>query len=106
MQERRWLLAAVVVASGELAASCAANFAAAWPVVAVAAALVAFFGFGSGVRGWLYVCLFLAGAALFFHASVPRERALQMSPWLRGRDERLMPRRPSPRSSGATTRTG
>ena len=96
MQERRWLLAAVVVASGELAASCAANFAAAWPVVAVAAALVAFFGFGSGVRGWHHACLFLVGAALFFHASVPRERALQMCPWLRGREGRLTSRRTSP----------
>ena len=96
MQERRWLLAAVVVASGELAASRAANFAEAWPVVAVAAALVALFGFGAGARGWHHVCLFLAGAALFFHAAVPRERALQMSPWLRGREHRLVARRPSP----------
>lgn len=97
MREHRWLLAAAAVAFGEFAASRASNFAAAWPVAAVAAALVALFGFGAGMRGWRHVCLFLVGAALFFHASVERERALQMSPWLRGRAERRMPGRPSGR---------
>ena len=48
MHERRWLLVAVAVASGELAASCAPNFAAAWPVAAAATALAARCGFGLG----------------------------------------------------------
>ena len=96
MREHRWLLAAAAVAFGEFAASRASNFAAAWPVAAVAAALVALFGFGAGMRGWRHVCLFLVGAALFFHASVERERALQMSPWLRGRAERRMEERATP----------
>ena len=95
MREHRWLLAAAAVAFGEFAASRASNFAAAWPVAAVAAALVALFGFGVGVRGWRHACLFLVGAAFFLHASVERERTLQMCPWLRGRVERRMPCRRS-----------
>lgn len=97
MHERRWLLVAVAVASGELAASCAPNFAAAWPVAAAATALAALFGFGLGIRGWHLVSLFLAGAALFLHASVPRERTLQMNPWLRAVRERRSAARSFPR---------
>ncbi|MBR3221099.1 MAG: ComEC/Rec2 family competence protein [Kiritimatiellae bacterium] len=88
MPEKRWLLVAATVAAGELAASCASNFAEAWPAVAVAATLVALFGYGAAVRGWHFAFLFLAGAALFLHASVERERCFQLNPWLRARSER------------------
>ena len=97
MSEGRWLLASVSVAAGELAASCVSSCAEAWPVAAFAAALCALFGYGAEVRGWRFVCLFLAGASLFLHASVERERRLQMCPWLRSRVERRAPGRISAR---------
>ena len=79
MPEKRWLLVAATMAAGELVASCVSNFAEAWPVVAVAAALVALFGYGTEVRGWRFAFLFLAGSALFLHASVERELHFQLN---------------------------
>ena len=57
-------------------------------MVAAVIPLVALFGFGAGARGWHLACLFLAGAALYLHASVGPERALRGRPWMRGRLER------------------
>ncbi|MBR2837197.1 MAG: ComEC/Rec2 family competence protein [Kiritimatiellae bacterium] len=88
MSENKWMLAAAAAAAGELAASCVSCYAEAWPVAAFAAVLSALFGYGAALRGWRFACLFLAGAALFLHASVERERGLQMCPWLRNRVER------------------
>ncbi|MBQ3287953.1 MAG: ComEC/Rec2 family competence protein [Kiritimatiellae bacterium] len=100
MSEKRWLLVAAAMAAGELVASCVSNFAEAWPVVAVVAALVALFGYGAEVRGWRFVFLFLVGAALFLHASVEQERRFQLNPWLR--EYRARARRPvSPRVARA-----
>lgn len=91
MPENRIMLASVALATGELVASRVSCCAEAWPAAAFATALSALFGYGASVRGWRFACLFLAGATLFLHASVERERRFRMSPWLRGRVERRAP---------------
>ena len=77
------LVACAAVAAGEFAASRVPMLAEAWPAAALAALLVMTFGFALAVRGWPVVALALAGATLFFVASLARERACRESPWLR-----------------------
>lgn len=93
-----WLGACAALAAGELAASWFSCAAEAWPAAAIAAVLVALLGFGFRIRCWAYVFLFVAGVALFLHASVDEERFLRGKPWLRGR---IMRRVAANRHSGA-----
>ena len=79
------LLICGMLAAGEYAASFVTEMSAAWPVVALLAALVALFGHGFSVRGWLPFVVFLAGFALFLHGSVAEERLYRERPWMRGR---------------------
>lgn len=80
---KRLLLACAALAAGEFAASRIPAFAEAWPVVALAALLVAFFGHAWAVRGWTVPVLALVGAALFFVSVLECERACRGRPWLR-----------------------
>ena len=76
------------LAAGEFAAAQIPTFAEAWPVAAIAALLVALFGYGLSVRAWSCVFLFLLGAALYLQASVAGERLYRERPWLRNRRPR------------------
>ena len=84
MSIRHNLLAAcAAVALGEYAASCAPTFAEAWPAFALLAFVVATFGFAFAVRGWPFLAIACAAAALFFAATLARERAFRDTPWMR-----------------------
>ena len=84
----RLLFICGMLAAGEYAASFIPTFAEAWPLAACLALLVGLFGYGSCVRGWASAALFLAGVALFLHASVASERLYRERPWMRGRPDR------------------
>ena len=79
------LLICGMLAAGEYAASFVTEMSAAWSAVALLAVLVALFGHGFSVRGWLPVVVFLAGFALFLQGSVAEERLYRERPWMRGR---------------------
>lgn len=81
--QNRLLLACAALAAGEFAASRVPTLSEAWPAVAMAALLVAVFGYAGAVRGWPSVTLALAGAALFFAAALDGERAFRERPWMR-----------------------
>lgn len=78
--EFRWLALCAALALGEACGLAAASFASAWPVAAVAAVLVALYGFGFDVRGWRYPAVALAGLALALLAAERRAEALE-SAW-------------------------
>ena len=73
------------LAAGEFAASAIPETAEAWPFAVIVAALVALFGYGADIRGWKFAFLFLAGIALFLHASIEGEQRYREQPWMRGR---------------------
>ena len=79
----RLLASCAAVAVGEYAASCLPTFAEAWAVVVLVTLLVGTFGFAFAVRGWPYLALACAAAALFFCVTLARERAFRDSPWMR-----------------------
>ena len=83
MNDIRWLYAAAALAAGEGLASFVPSCAEAWPVVALALALTALFGWGLRVAGLRYAVLFLFGLVWFLMASLGRERAYRERPWLR-----------------------
>lgn len=82
----RLLVICGALAAGEYAASFASPFVPCWPLAAVAAVLVALFGYGVGFRGWNLISAFLLGVALFFCASTDLEQRYKEMPWLRGRE--------------------
>ena len=84
----RLLFICGALAAGEYAASFVPTFAEVWPLVACLALLAGLFGYGASVRGWAPAVLFLAGVALFLHASVAPERLYRERPWMRGRPDR------------------
>lgn len=79
----RILSICLALAAGEFMASYVPTAAEAWPVAAIAVALVALFGYGFAVRGWGYVAVFLLGVTLFLSASVASERLYRVQPWMR-----------------------
>ncbi len=81
--QNKLLVACAALAAGEFAASRVPMLSEAWPVVACGVLLAAVFGFALSVRGWPAVALALAGAALFFGASLAQARVCRGSPWLR-----------------------
>ena len=83
MNDIRWLYAAAALAAGEGVASFLPGCAEAWPVVAIALALTALFGWGLGIAGLRYAVLFLLGVVWFLMASVGSERTYRERPWLR-----------------------
>lgn len=82
-QRYHWLLICAALALGEFVASLCPAFSTVWPVAAVAALIVAAFGFGLNIRGWHFVFIFFVGIALFLCASVESERYYRNSPWMR-----------------------
>ena len=79
----RYLSACVALAAGEACAALVPSGAEAWMALVLAASWVALLGYGFAVRGWPLICVFLAGAALYFRASVDEERGFRERPWLR-----------------------
>ena len=79
----RYLSACVALAAGEACAALVPSGAEAWMALVLAASWVALLGYGFAVRGWPLICVFLAGAALYFRASVEEERGFRERPWLR-----------------------
>ena len=83
MHGMKWLAACGALAAGEFAASRVPGCAEAWPVAAIAATLVALFGYGLSCRFWHLAFLCLLGAALFLFSVRERELDLRMRPWMR-----------------------
>lgn len=77
------------LAAGEYLASLTVDYAPVWPVWALAAMLVALFGYGLSVRGWHCLALFLTGLALYSQASVAETAAWRDNPWMRRREARM-----------------
>ena len=74
------------LAAGEYLASLVPEFASAWPLVLVAATLVALFGYGLEMRRWGPVFVLLIGAALYLSAEQNEMQRYREKPWMRGKD--------------------
>lgn len=82
------------LAAGEALGAAGGHFAEAWPAVAIAAGLVALFGYGFAVRAWSVLAVALLGLSLALGAQTERERFFRQNPWMReARQIRRIPAR-------------
>ena len=77
--EGRWLAVCASVALGEACGLAGGDFAPLWAVVLLSAVLALFVGYGTGIRGWWMVPLFLLGMSLALGAYGRRAAWLEVA---------------------------